>query len=71
MVVTWTPDSNSVVFLSRREAWTSWFGRLFTVPLSGGLPQALPLDRGGFLSYAPDGHQIAYTRIFRDFRTWK
>src|SRR5579871_6420313 len=71
MVVTWTPDSNSIVFLSRREAWNSWFGRLFTVPLNGGLPQALPLDRGGFMSYAPDGKRIAYTRIFRDFRTWK
>src|SRR5579863_53602 len=71
MVVTWTPDSSNIVFLSRREAWNTWFGRLFTVPLDGGLPQALPLDRGGFMSYAPDGKRIAYTRIFRDFRTWK
>jgi tricorn protease len=71
MVVTWTPDSGNVVFLSRREAWNSWFGKLFAVPVAGGLPQALPLDRGGFLSYGPDGKQIAYTRIFRDFRTWK
>ena len=38
---------------------------------TGGLPQPLPLDRGGFLSYSPDGKQIAYNRIFRDFRTWK
>ncbi|HVO09149.1 MAG TPA: S41 family peptidase [Vicinamibacteria bacterium] len=71
MVVTWTPDSKSVVFLSRREAWNSWFGRLFSVPLSGGLPVALPLDRGGFISYSPDGGKIAYNRIFRNFRTWK
>jgi tricorn protease len=71
MVVTWTPDSRSIVFLSRREAWNPWISRLFSVPLTGGLPQPLPLDRGGFLSYAPDGNRIAYTRIFRDFRTWK
>ncbi|HXY40200.1 MAG TPA: S41 family peptidase [Vicinamibacteria bacterium] len=71
MVVTWTPDSKSVVFLSRREAWNSWFGRLFTVPVSGGLPVALPLDRGGLMSYSPDGGKIAYNRIFRNFRTWK
>jgi tricorn protease len=71
MVVTWTPDSSSIVFLSRREAWNTWIARLFSVPLTGGLPQALPLDRGGFMSYSPDGKQIAYTRIFRDFRTWK
>jgi tricorn protease len=71
MVVTWTPDSSSIVFLSRREAWNTWIAKLFTVPLSGGLPQPMALDRGGFLSYSPDGKQIAYNRIFRDFRTWK
>lgn len=71
MVVTWTPDSKSVVFLSRREAWNSWFGRLFAVPVAGGLPVALPLDRGGFLSYSPDGQKVAFNRIFRNFRTWK
>ena len=71
MVVTWTPDSKSVVFLSRRMAWNSWYGRLFTVPVQGGLALPLPLDRGGLTSYSPDGNSIAYTRIFRDFRTWK
>lgn len=71
MVVTWTPDSSNIVFLSRREAWNTWIAKLFTVPLTGGLPQPMPLDRGGFLSYSPDGKQIAYNRIFRDFRTWK
>jgi tricorn protease len=71
MVVTWTPDSRSVVFLSRREAWNSWFGKLFSVPVEGGTATPLPLDRGGFLSYSPDGGRIAYNRIFRNFRTWK
>jgi tricorn protease len=71
MVVTWTPDSKSIVFLSRREAWNSWYGRLFSVPLEGGPAEALPLDRGGLMSYSPDGKQIAYNRIFRNFRTWK
>jgi tricorn protease len=70
MVVAWTPDSKSVVFLSRREAWNDWIAKLFTVPLAGGLPTALPLDRGGFLSYGP-GQKIAFNRIFRNFRTWK
>ncbi|MGH8322935.1 MAG: S41 family peptidase, partial [Steroidobacteraceae bacterium] len=71
MVVTWTPDSKTIVFLSRRMAWNAWMNRLFTVPASGGLPQLMPLDRGGFLSYSPDGKQIAFNRIFRNFRTWK
>ncbi len=71
MVVTWTPDSKSIVFLSRRMAWNSWINQLFTVPATGGLAQLMPLDRGGFLSYSPDGKQIAFNRIFRNFRTWK
>ncbi|MGD0143002.1 MAG: S41 family peptidase [Rhizomicrobium sp.] len=71
MVVTWTPDSKNIVFLSRRMAWNSWFGRLFAVPASGGLATALPLDRGGLLTYRPDGKSIANNRIFTTFRTWK
>lgn len=71
MVVTWTPDSRDIVFLSRRATFNSWFGQLFQVPLTGGLPVRLPLPAGGMLTYSPDGHSIAYNRIFRNFRTWK
>jgi tricorn protease len=71
MVVTWTPDSQNIVFLSRRKAWNPWIAQLFQVPVTGGLPTALPLDNGGLLTYDPDGHSIAYNRIFRNFRTWK
>jgi tricorn protease len=71
LVIGWTPDSQNVIFLSRRVAWNAWLNIPFSVPLAGGLAQQLPLDRGGFMSYSPDGQQIAYTRIFRDFRTWK
>ncbi len=71
MVVTWTPDSKNIVFLSRRMAWNSWYGRLFEVPVAGGLSTPLPLDRGGLMTYSPDGKSIAYNRIFRNFRTWK
>jgi tricorn protease len=71
MVVTWTPDSKNIVFLSRRTAWNSWINLLFEVPLGGGLPTPLPLDSGGLLTYGPDGHSVAYNRIFRNFRTWK
>ncbi|MGA7966221.1 MAG: S41 family peptidase [Gammaproteobacteria bacterium] len=71
MVVTWTPDSKNIVFLSRRDTYNSWFGRLFQVPVDGGLPTALPLPKGGVMSYNTDGTKIAYNRIFRNFRTWK
>ena len=71
MVVTWTPDSKRIVFLSRRQAWNPSWPKLFTVSVDGGLAQPMPLDRGGFLSYSPDGSKIAFNRIFRNFRTWK
>jgi tricorn protease len=71
MVVGWTPDSQRIVFLSRREAWNLAYGKLYTVAVAGGPSEALPLDRGGLLSYSPDGKQVAYNRIFRNFRTWK
>ena len=71
MVVTWTPDSKNIVFLSRRTTFNSWFGQLFEVPVSGGLPSQLPLPKGGMLTYSPDGKSIVYNPIFRNFRTWK
>lgn len=71
LVVAWTPDSKNIVFLSRRTAETSWNIRLFEVPVAGGLPTPLPLDSGSLMSFGADADHIAYTRIFRDFRTWK
>lgn len=70
-VITWTPDSRRIVFLSRRDTFNDWFGRLYSVSLEGGLPEALPLDKGGLTSFSADGKEIAYNRIFRNFRTWK
>ncbi|MGB9283848.1 MAG: PDZ domain-containing protein [Candidatus Sulfotelmatobacter sp.] len=70
-VITWTRDSKQIVFLTRRDTFNDWFGRLYSVSIDGGLPEALPLDKGGLTSYSPDGNSIAYNRIFRNFRTWK
>jgi tricorn protease len=71
MVVNWTPDSKSIVFLSRRSSMNSWFGRYFTVPVDGGQEQLMALDKGGMFTWSPDGKAIAYNRIFTNFRTWK
>jgi tricorn protease len=70
-IINWMPDGKSILFLSRRETFNSWFGRLFTVSVEGGLPVRLPIDKGGLTSFSPDGNQIAFNRIFRNFRTWK
>jgi tricorn protease len=36
MVVTWTPDSKSIVYLSKRDAWNSWIQNMYKVPVEGG-----------------------------------
>lgn len=71
IVIGWTPDSKNILFRSRMKESNDFIGQLFTVPLRGGLPEQLPLPRGGFASYSPDGKKLAYNRIFREFRTWK
>ncbi|MBZ5565979.1 MAG: PDZ domain-containing protein [Acidobacteriia bacterium] len=71
MVINWFPDSKRILFLSRRDTFNGWFGRLFSVSIDGGLPVRLPIDKGGLTSFSPDGTKIAYNRIFRNFRTWK
>jgi tricorn protease len=71
MVVTWTPDSRNIVFMSRRMGWNARDAKLFEVPVEGGAQTALPLDSGGLMTFSPDGRSIAYNRIFRNFRTWK
>ncbi len=71
MVINWFPDSKRILFLSRRDTFNTWFGRLFSVGLDGGLPERLPIPRGGLTSFSADGTRIAYNPIFRNFRTWK
>jgi tricorn protease len=70
-VIAWTPDSKRIVFLSRRDTYNDWFGHLWTVSVDGGLPERLPIDRGGLLAFNSSGTEMVYNRIFRNFRTWK
>jgi tricorn protease len=67
----WTPDGKSVVFRSLRDYWENGDSRLYTVSMDGGMPQALPMPKSGAGDLSPDGKQIVYSPLCRDFRTWK
>ena len=69
IVMTWTPDGSRIVYRNRISDGFS--GKLFTVEKEGGLSEVIPLPEGGFCSYSPDGKQLAYNRVMREFRTWK
>ena len=70
LVIGWRDDSH-VLFRSRRTQWNDFLGQLYLVNVAGGPVEELPLPRGGFASYSPDGSRLAYNRVFREFRTWK
>ena len=69
IVMAWTVDGKQIVYRNRISG--GFEGRLLTVAKEGGLSQRLPLPEGGFCSYSPDGKQLAYNRVMREFRTWK
>ncbi len=71
IVMTWTPDGKNIIYRSRKQTFNDFKGLLLSVPVNGGLSTELPLPCGGFCSYSPDGKQLAYNRVFREFRTWK
>ncbi len=71
-VMGWTPDGTAILFRSLRDAdGVRSEGRLYTVPVKGGLPKALPMPTSGAGDFSPDGKRLAYSPLFRDFRTWK
>ena len=61
-VVGWAPDGKSILFRSTRNSY-SRFNRLFTVPLTGGLPHELPLPMAEFGAFSADGRHIAYVPV--------
>jgi tricorn protease len=67
----WTPDGGAIVFRSVRDNWDLGQNRLYSVPLEGGLPTALPMPQSGAGDISPDGKQVVYSPLFRDFRAWK
>ncbi len=73
VTIGWTNDSKNVLFYSSRASVDPLYFRLFTVPVTGGLPSAIPLPYATQGSYSPSGAQLAYVP-FRNhpwFEAWK
>jgi tricorn protease len=58
VAVGWTPDGKSVLFRTTRASY-SRFEKLYTVPVAGGFPAALPLPMGVQGSFSADGTHLA------------
>lgn len=71
IVMGWTPDGNDIIFRSRKESFNSFVGDLFLISKEGGLTKDVPISKGGFCSYSPDGNKLVFNWLFREFRTWK
>jgi tricorn protease len=67
----WTNDGKAILFRSLRDSWTLAEDHLYTVPMSGGPAEALPMPLAGAGDYSPDGTKLVYSPRFRDFRPEK
>ncbi|MGH8113787.1 MAG: S41 family peptidase [Rhodanobacteraceae bacterium] len=70
IVMGWTPDSKSVVFLSRRNSFNPQVMHAWSVPVDGGLPTRLPLAWTGPLSFSANGQEVAYNKLDRVLRPY-
>lgn len=69
-VLGWSPDGKRVLFSSTRTTARD-LPQLFTVAVTGGLPEPLPLPSGNEASYSPDGTHLAYSPFNQWQPAWK
>ena len=67
----WTPDGKKVFFTSAGSNFIHFEDQIFTVPVDGGLPTALPLPIAEDASFSPDGTHLAYVPHPKWQEAWK
>lgn len=70
-VLDWTPDGKHILVRANRLPWGIRMGRYHLVPAAGGNEIPMEIPEGGGGMFSPDGAQVVYTPIDREFRTWK
>jgi tricorn protease len=70
VAVGWTPDGKNVLFRSGRVSYADE-NMLYTVPVTGGFPKALPLAMAEEGAYSPDGTHLAYVPTARWEPQWQ
>ncbi len=66
----WSPDGAALLFASGRANPPAFVHRLWTVPVSGGMPEVLPLYMAADGAYSPDGLRLAYVPTSPAFQPW-
>ncbi len=66
-----TPDGKNILFASQRTSFTNRYLQLFTVGITGGIPQKLKLPNAFMACYSPDGSFMAYTPVPPAYQQWK
>ena len=71
IVIGWKDDTH-VLFRSRRIEWNDFLGKLYLASVERRPARGAAAARAAAsCSFSPDGQQLAYNRVFREFRTWK
>src|SRR5262249_2623036 len=65
-----TPDGK-VLFSSQRTVVTRRHAQFFTVDITGGVPQRIPVPTADMGAISPDGKYLAYTPLGEVWRQWK
>lgn len=71
VILDWHPDGNKVLFASSRNSGKQRFSQFYTIKITGGIAEKLPMEHAEYGTYSPDGKSIAYTDRTRVHRTWK
>jgi tricorn protease len=70
IVQAFTSDGASVLFTSGRSVFTNRYTQVFKVPVTGGMPEQLPIPNAAEAAPGPGG-RIAYNPIAGRYQEWK